>query len=240
MAAAGRRPKDLDSSSFARVRALCVHVLTAAGAALALLALIAAGRGDWTRMFFWLGLALIVDAVDGTLARRFNSAEVLPRWSGDVLDLVVDFSTYVLVPAYAIAVGGLLPPSTAIPLSIAIVVTSALYSADIRMKTADNYFRGFPVVWNLVAFYLFLLRPQPWVGAAAVAALIVLTFVPLPFVHPFRVKTMRVVNIGLLALWSICAVLALAYDLAPGPWITGTLGVIALYFLAAGFARRAD
>ena len=112
-------------------------------------------------MFVWLGVALIVDGVDGTIARRLKIAEVLPRWSGDVLDLVVDFVTYVFVPAYAIAAGGLLPPPLAIPLGIVIVVTGALYFADREMKTADYYFRGFPALWNVAAFYLFCSSPRP-------------------------------------------------------------------------------
>ena len=94
-------------------------------------------------------------------------AELLPRWSGDTLDLVVDFTTYVFVPAYAIATSGLLPArARASRSALVIVVTSALYFADRSMKTADNYFRGFPALWNMVAFYLFLLQPDPWIAAA--------------------------------------------------------------------------
>ena len=89
--------------------AFAVHIFTACGAACALLALIAAVRSDWPQMFVWLGIALFIDGVDGTFARRLRVAEVLPRWSGDVLDLVVDILTYVFVPAYAIAASGLLP-----------------------------------------------------------------------------------------------------------------------------------
>ena len=105
-----------------RACAFAVHVFTASGAAFALLALLAAVEGRWTLMFAWLGAALVVDGVDGTIARRVGVAELLPRWSGDTLDLVVDFLTYVFVPAYAIVAGGLLPPSAAIPAGIAIVV----------------------------------------------------------------------------------------------------------------------
>ena len=151
---------------FIRARAFAVHVFTAAGAALALAALIYAVRGQWAAMFLCLGIALIVDGVDGTIARWLKVAEVLPRWSGDVLDLVVDFVTYVFVPAYAIAAGELLPQPLALPAGIVIVVTGALYFADREMKTADNFFRGFPVLWNAAAFYLFLLKPPPSLAAA--------------------------------------------------------------------------
>src|SRR5262247_2047131 len=161
---------------FIRARAFAVHVFTAAGAALALAALVYAVRAQWAGMFLCLGIALIVDGVDGTIARWLKVAEVLPRWSGDVLDLVVDFVTYVFVPAYAIAASGLLPELLSVPAGIAVVVTGALYFADRNMKTEDNYFRGFPTLWNAVAFYLFLLKPQPWLAAAIVGLLAVLTF----------------------------------------------------------------
>jgi phosphatidylcholine synthase len=216
-----------------------VHIFTATGAALGLLALLAAGRADWPLMFMLLGAALVVDGVDGALARRLGVAERLPRWSGETLDLVVDFVTYVLVPAYALAVGGLLPQGLAVPLAIAIVITGALYFADRRMKTTDNYFRGFPGVWNVPAFYLFLLRPDPWIAAATIALLAVLTFVPVPFLHPFRVVRLRALNIALLAAWSVLAFVAVTRDMMPGPWITGALCVIAVYFLGAGVLRRA-
>jgi phosphatidylcholine synthase len=211
-----------------------VHILTAAGAGCALMALMAATRGAWPAMFAWLGAALVIDAVDGPLARRFEVAERLPRWSGDILDLVVDFSTYVFVPAYAIAASGLMPAWLGGIAATAIVVTGALYFADRRMKTKDNYFRGFPALWNIAAFYLLLLRPPPGIAAAIVAALAVLTFVPFPFLHPVRVKRMRTVNLCLVGLWGVLAAFALAADLRPSPMITIALCAIAVYIATAG------
>ena len=160
-------------------------------------------------MFFCLGLALIVDGVDGPLARAFKVAEVLPRWSGATLDLVVDFVTYVFVPAFAIAASGLLPDALAIAAGVVVTISGALYFADREMKTHDNYFKGFPAVWNLAAFYLYVLEPPPWLAAAGVAALAVLTFVPIRFVHPLRVKRLRALNIALLGAWGALALLTL-------------------------------
>jgi phosphatidylcholine synthase len=123
----------------------------------------------------------------------------------------------------------------------AIVMTGALYFADRSMRTVDNHFRGFPGVWNLAAFYLLLLKPAPLAAAAAVAILAVLTFVPVRFVHPFRVRRWRPVTIALLTLWSGLALAAVLNNLAPGPWIIAGLCVIALYFLGVGLLpeRRA-
>jgi phosphatidylcholine synthase len=223
---------------FISARAFAVHIFTASGAALALAALLYAVRGQWAAMFLCLGIALIVDGVDGTIARWLKVAEVLPRWSGDVLDFVVDFATYVFVPAYAIAAGGLLPEPLALPAGIVIVVTGALYFADREMKTADNYFRGFPALWNVAAFYLFLLKPAPSLAVIIVASLAVLSFAPFRFLHPLRVARLRVLNIIGLILWSVLALIAVLEDLAPGPWVAGGLVVTALYFLGVGLAER--
>jgi phosphatidylcholine synthase len=214
-----------------------VHVLTASGAACALLALIAAAAGQWAVMFAWLGLALIVDAADGPLARRLEVARTVPRWSGEILDLVVDFTTYVFVPAYAIVTGGVLPAWSAAIAGVCVVVSGALYFADRAMKTPDNYFRGFPALWNVAAFYLMLIRPPPLLGLAFVAALVAATFMPFPFIHPMRVRRHRAFNIALLVLWGVLALAAVILDLRPPAWITAVLCAIGLYVVCAGYFR---
>jgi phosphatidylcholine synthase len=222
---------------FETVRAFAVHIFTACGAALAFLALVLATGEHWAAMFFCLGLALVVDGADGPLAREFKVAEVLPRWSGETLDLVVDFTTYVFVPAYAIAASGMLPKALAVPAGIAVVITGALYFADRQMKTADNYFRGFPGLWNLAAFYLYLLEPPEWLAAGSIMALAALTFVPLKFLHPLRVKRLRVLNIALLVAWAVLAFIAVIDNLTPGPSVIWPLVAIAAYFFAIGLLR---
>jgi phosphatidylcholine synthase len=222
----------------AHAYAFAVHVFTASGAAVALGALIYAVRGEWTGMFLCLGIALIIDGVDGTVARRLRVAELLPRWSGDILDLVVDFTTYVFVPAYAIATGGLLPQWLALPAGALIAITGALYFADLQMKTTDNYFRGFPALWNAAAFYLFLLKPAPWLAAAAIVVLAVLTFLPFKFVHPMRVVRLRAINIAALIAWSALALIAVLQRLEPAAWVGAGLVVIGLYFVAIGLTDQ--
>jgi phosphatidylcholine synthase len=221
-----------------RVWAFSIHILTASGALWGLLALMAAVRSDWTAMFWWLAVALIIDGIDGPLARRLKVEALLPQWSGDNLDFVVDFVTYVFVPAYAIAASGLLPDIVAIPLGALIAVTGALYFADNRMKMADNCFRGFPVLWNAVAFYLFLLKPPPWIGAAGVTLLLVLTFVPFPFIHPIRVVRWRRFTHAMGTVGAVLAIVALMRDLNPPAWIAAALSAIGLYFFAAALMQR--
>jgi phosphatidylcholine synthase len=230
--------KPFGSTTNPRAAAFAVHIFTALGAACALLALLAAVRSEWRGMFIWLGIALIIDGVDGTFARRLRVAELLPRWSGDVLDLVVDILTYVFVPAYALVNSGLLPPSLATVLGAVIVVTGSLYFADRNMKTSDYYFRGFPALWNVAAFYLFLLKPAPWLSALAVIALAVLTFVPFHVIHPMRITHLRLLTFVAMAIWALLALWAVADNLMPGFWVVTALCVLVIYFIGIGFLRR--
>src|SRR5215475_3196145 len=198
-------PLQSKSSSRMRAAAFSVHVLTALGAGVALIAMLEAVREHWTNMFGWLGVALVIDAIDGPIARRLDVVRLQPNWSGDILDLVVDFLTYVFVPAYAITASGLLLPLAAPILGIGIVVSGALYFADRRMKAADNHFRGFPALWNAVAFYLFLLHWPPALSSLAVAMLIAATFIPFHVLHPVRVARWRRLTLSLIALWAVLA-----------------------------------
>jgi phosphatidylcholine synthase len=224
-------------SAAQRAGAFAVHVLTASGVALGLLALLAAHERQFTSMFIWLALALVIDGIDGPLARRLRVKEVLPHWSGETLDLVVDYLNYVMVPAYALVLSGLIPSPLSYAAGAAIAVTSALYFADTRMKTEDSFFRGFPAVWNVVVFYLLIIKPPTEAALAAVASLCVATFIPIPFLHPFRVVRLRYLTLALLAVWIALAAIALAYDLSPPPAVWIALLMIAVYFLGAGIFR---
>jgi phosphatidylcholine synthase len=222
----------------ARAAAFSVHIFTSLGAGVALIAMLEAVREEWAAMFAWLGLALIIDGIDGPIARRFKVVEVLPDWSGEGLDFVVDFITYVFVPAYAITASGLLLPATAVVLGVGIVVTSALYFADKRMKTSDNHFRGFPALWNAAAFYLFLLKPVPWLASLIVLAFIVLTFVPLHVLHPVRVARWRAFNLALIVLWAVLAIITLLQSFNASMITTVALCAIALYILCGDAVFR--
>jgi phosphatidylcholine synthase len=126
----------------------------------------------------------------------------------------------------------------ALPAGIVVVVTGAIYFADRDMKTADNFFRGFPVLWNFAAFYIDLLQPAEWLTAIIVVLLAVLTFAPIKFLHPLRVTRLRGLNIVLLALWAALAVIAVTQDLAPSRYVTWALVLIAVYFFGVGLLPR--
>jgi phosphatidylcholine synthase len=221
-----------------RAAAFAVHIFTAMGAAIGLIALLEAVREHWAVMFAWLGVALMIDALDGPIARWLDVARVQPNWSGEVLDLVVDFVTYVFVPAYAITASGLLLPVAAPLLGAGIVVSGALYFADRRMKTPDNHFRGFPALWNAAAFYLFLLHLPPALGSLGIAILIMLTFMPFNVIHPIRVVRLRGLTLSLIAVWAVLVGIALGNDFDVAAPVTIGLCAIGLYVVASDAVIR--
>ncbi len=221
-----------------RAAAFSVHVFTALGAGIALLALLEAVREHWAAMFVWLGIALIVDAADGPIARRLDVVRVLPNWSGEVLDLVVGFVTYVFVPAYAITASGLLLPLAAPLLGVGVAVSGALYFADRRMKSPDNHFRGFPGLWNIAAFYLFLLHPAPALASLGILLLIIATFLPFHVLHPVRVKRLRWLTLSLIVIGAALMIFTVASDFDVGAPVAIALCAIAGYVVASDAAIR--
>jgi len=193
-----------------QARAFSVHLLTASGSFLAFLSLVAASEERWTAMFWWLGLALFVDGIDGPIARKLDVKEILPTWSGELLDNIIDYVTYVLIPAFALYQRGFMGEGLSFMSAAIIVVSSAIYYADTGMKTKENFFRGFPVVWNMVVFTLFVIEPGEWVSFAVVVVAGILTFMPINFIHPVRVKRLRPVNLGMTLLWCAFGAMALA------------------------------
>jgi phosphatidylcholine synthase len=221
-----------------RAAAFTVHVLTASGAAVALLALDAAVERNFSICFAWLGLALFIDGIDGTLARFAKVSETASTIDGAVLDLVVDFLTYVVAPVVALWRSDLMPPAIAFWISLIVVTASALYFADTRMKTDDHWFRGFPAIWNVFAFYLFVLR-WPWpLNAALTLAATAAMFAPVVFVHPLRVRRLRPLTIAATIAWLALAAVAIVEGLQPQVWVKVGLAALAVYFLLMPLARR--
>lgn len=221
------------------VMAYGVHVLTALGAALGFLALESVISGDLTKAYLWLGAALVVDAVDGPLARWLNVSETASRYDGALLDLVVDFITYVFVPAAMLLRPEMMTHPWGLAAGLMILIGSALYFADTGMKTEDWWFRGFPAVWNVVVFYLVVFRPPTVVSMVVVVILTLCMFLPVVFVHPIRVRRWRALTLSMLALWCVAAALALVQDLKPDWPVKGILLIGAVYFLGLGALRDA-
>ncbi|MCX7323023.1 MAG: phosphatidylcholine synthase [Hyphomicrobiales bacterium] len=215
-----------------------VHVFTALGAALGFLALDAVIKGDLPTAFWWLGAALFVDAVDGPLARRLNVTVTASRYDGALLDMVVDFITYVFVPVAMLLRPEVAPQPWGFWAGLIIVLGSALYFADTRMKTVDLWFRGFPAIWNVVIFYIVIFTPPAWLIMLCVLTLTAMQFLPVVFVHPVRVKRWRPLTLAVLLLWCLAALFTLVQALKPDLWVKAVLVAGGLYFFGLGLLRQ--
>ncbi len=222
----------------ARAAGFSVHLFTASGGAVAVLALYAAIERNFPVCFAWLGLALFIDGIDGTLARAARVHVTAATIDGEVLDLVIDFLTYVLVPVVALWRSDLMPTEASFWIGLVVTIASALYFADTRMKTEDLWFRGFPATWNVLVLYLFVLRP-PWIVSAAVLlAAAGMMFAPVVFIHPLRVTRLRKLTIAMTIAWFGFAAAAIVEKLSPPGWVTGGLVATAVYFLALPLLRH--
>ena len=221
-----------------KAKALGVHLLTATGAVLAMLAMLAATDHQWAEMFLWLVLAFAVDGIDGPLARRQDVTVHAPQFDGVLMDLIIDYLTYVFVPAYALFASDLLPGWTGWICIIVITFTSALYFSDTRMKTADYSFSGFPGCWNMVVLVLFATQPGYWAILGIVVALAAAMFLPLKFVHPVRTERWRMVTLPVALAWTGFALWAIAVGFDPRSWALWGLVGTTLYLVFAGVAQQ--
>jgi phosphatidylcholine synthase len=179
-----------------------VHALTATGAACGLLGIVAVSREDWTAVFFWMLVATAIDSVDGTLARMARVKEVLPGFDGALLDNIVDYLTYVIVPAYFLYASNVVPPGWNLASALAITLASAYQFCQSDAKTDDHCFKGFPSYWNVLVFYQFLLHWNPWVNLVVTLALAVCVFVPVKCLYPSRTPRLPVLNVVLCCIWA--------------------------------------
>jgi phosphatidylcholine synthase len=221
-------------------KALLVHLLTATGAIFAMLSMLAAVDGKWSLMFLWLVVAFFVDGIDGPLARRYDTPQNAPIFDGVLLDLIIDYLTYVFVPAYALFKHPDLLPGWSGWIAIMIITfASAMYFADTRMKTKDKSFSGFPGCWNMVVLVLFALKPDYWASLAIVAALAVAMFVPVKFVHPVRTRRWRMLTLPMALGWTFFAGWAAWVGFHPQSYAHGGLIVTSVYLLGAGALQQA-
>jgi len=221
-----------------RMKALIVHYLTASGAVFAMFAMLAAADEKWSLMFLWLVVAFIVDGIDGPLARKVNIAENAPEYDGSLLDLVIDYLTYVFIPAFALFKSDLLPGWTGWICIVVITYASAIYFADTRMKTKDRSFAGFPACWNMVILVLFAIEPNFWFILSVVIIVAGSMFSNLKFIHPIRTKRWRIVSLPMAIAWTICAGIAAWLNFEQGPIITVSLTVCSVYLVFAGILQQ--
>ena len=226
-----------DTKPLQIIKAYSIHLFTAIGSVLAMLAILEAAKADWDAMFFWLLIALIVDGIDGPLARKFAVLDYAKRIDGVLLDSIIDYLTYVFIPAFALFQSGLLTGWTGWFSTLIITFASSLYFADTRIKTTDKSFSGFPGCWNMVVLVLFALQPNFWVITGICSILAVAMFVPVRFIHPVRTQRWRLVSMPMTLLWVGFATLATLDQFTLNALTRWGLILTSAYLLLAGVAQ---
>ena len=221
-----------------RLKALSVHLFTATGAVFAMLAMLAAVEEKWPLMFGWLVVAFIVDGIDGPLARRYDVKTNAPEFDGTLMDLIIDYLTYVFIPAYALFKSDLLPGWTGWLAIIVITFASVVYFADTRMKTRDNSFSGFPGCWNMAVLVLFAISPNFYVILALVILFSVGMFLPFKFIHPVRTERWRALSLPVAIAWTGFAGWAALVEFHPQSWALWGLIVTSIYLAFAGIVQQ--
>ncbi len=215
-----------------KIAAWLVHIFTATGIAVALLAFIAVSDRDWREVYLWLFVALLIDGVDGTLARKARVTEVLPQMSGKMVDSVIDFTTYAMIPAFFFYQAQLAPEGWNFLCAAVMVVSSALYYGKEGMIADSMHFIGFPALWNVFVFFDFFVFDLPgWLNAAMVFLFAALHFAPIKFAYPSRATRWR----GLTLAISIAALIAAALLIweypARSPFLKIIVVVAGVYFV---------
>jgi phosphatidylcholine synthase len=187
-----------------KIKAWSVHIFTATGVLWGFLGLLAVINEQWKLAFFWMIVATFVDGIDGVFARRFRVKRVLPNFDGALLDNIIDYFTYTILPALLLYYApGILPPEAALFTAAAIILSSAYQFCQTDAKTPDNYFKGFPSYWNIVAFYLLVLGLHPWVNVTIIITLAILVFIPIKYAYPTRMSHYQKLTLVLGAIWAI-------------------------------------
>lgn len=220
------------------VRAYATHAFTATGAVFAFLALLAAVESSWSEMFGWLLVAFVVDGVDGALARRTDVVTHAPIIDGSLLDLVIDFLTYVFIPVFALVRAGLLEGTAGRVTALVVVFASSLYFADTRMKTPDKSFSGFPAAWNMLAVVVFATELSATVMIPVAALLTLAMFVEVKFIHPVRTARWRSVSLPVAVAWTAVAGWAALSDFSTPRWAAVVLLASSLYLALAGAGQQ--
>jgi phosphatidylcholine synthase len=189
------------------LRAWCVHLYSALGAVVGLIAILAIENGNFGRAFWLMALAVVIDATDGSLARIARVKERIPWFDGDRLEDIVDYLNYVVVPSLFLLHAQLLPPRDDVWLAALPLLASAYGFCQKEAKTADHFFLGFPSYWNIVAFYLYLLKTPLWANAFVIIFLSIMVFVPFRYIYPSRSPRFRTVTNALGAVWGVVVVI---------------------------------
>lgn len=185
-------------SSINKIRASLVHFLTGSGIIFSFLALVSVIEGYKLQTFMFLGVALIIDIIDGTLARRYKIDVIFPNIDGKTLDTIIDYINYILIPCIMLYKFNYLPQNFSLIIPIVILCISLYSYINIKLIDASFSYLGFPSIWNIILLYLEILSFNKWINLLIIIFFVFLKFVPFKVLHPMRFPKLKKTNITLL------------------------------------------
>jgi phosphatidylcholine synthase len=195
-----------------QIYAHAVHLFTASGAIWGFLALLAIFEHEWKQAIFWMILAMFVDGFDGMLARWADVKTYASGIDGGLLDNILDYFNYVIVPALFLVEADFLPDGFKLATAFLILLTSAFQFTQVDAKTDetnDYFFKGFPSYWNVVVLYMLVMRLNPWLNLAFLVLFNILVFVPIKYVYPSRDTRLKSLTLvlsylyGIIGIWAV-------------------------------------
>jgi len=224
-----------------RIYAYGVHFFTATGAIWGILALIAVFKHEWRLVILWMILAMFVDGFDGMLARWANVKKYAAGIDGALLDNILDYLNYVVVPALFMIEAEVLPAGFAYPIAFAILITSAYQFTQVDAKTDetnDYFFKGFPSYWNVIVLYLLVMQLNPWLNLVILAVLNILVFVPIKYVYPSRNQRLRTLTLILTYLYGIIGIWGVVQYPDVPRWVVWSSFIYVGYYALLSFWPR--
>ena len=217
---------------------ILVHLLTGFGIVAGFFALIAVMNSNQKQAFLWLGLAFLIDSIDGTLARKFNVKKNLPNIDGQMLDSIIDFFNYVIIPSIMIYWFRYVPDQFLVLIPVILILVSIYSYVNLNILTNDNYYNGFPAIWNVIVLYFYIFGTSQYINLIFLIILIFLKFSPLKCIHPLKVKKFRSLSIFFVIIWFKASILlVLIKDLNINPmyelflmfiWVTSNIYFISV------------
>lgn len=214
-----------------------VHAFTASAAFFGVLSLVKIHQHEYVQAMWLMAITVVIDALDGTLARLVNVKEILPNIDGALLDNLVDYLNYVVTPAFFLLVKpDMLPPDFALWIIVAVTVTSSYQFCQADAKTPDHFFKGFPCYWNFAIFYMLIFNTSMYTNAWILSILCVLIFIPIKYVYPSRLdyltksKKLKILMHTCSLIYGVSAALILwDYPKSNPIWLGISLGYVIMY-----------
>lgn len=208
-----------------------VHLFTASGAIWGLLAILAIFENNYKAMILWMVLAVLVDGFDGMLARWADVKKYADGIDGALLDNILDYLNYVLVPVIFIIKANVLPESTRLFMACLILITSAYQFTQSDAKTDDHHFKGFPSYWNVVALYMLIMNLNPWLNFAFLMLFNILVFVPVKYIYPSRNTYLKNITLWLTYLYGAVGIWGLVQYPNQPPWVAWASLIYVAYYI---------